>query len=117
MDTVSINGASPAKAHEKISTLTSSTALTAATYNLAVTTNAPFDRVRTPKSALLQVETANIRWTVDGTTPTVTAGTGIGFVAIPYQFLVIDGYENITKFRMINEVASNGATVQVSYFY
>jgi hypothetical protein len=119
MGSVFINGPRIARASEKIATLTSSTALTAATYDVSITsgTSGEFDRTRHPEAATIQVETAAIRYTVDGTTPTVTAGTGIGFIGVSGDVIVIEGYENIVKFRAINEVASNGAKLQVAYYY
>ena len=118
MATITI-GPEPGRVFERIATLTSSTGLTAATYDVSITsgTTGEFDRIRHPSKALVQCEGFTIKWTVDGTTPTVTAGTNIGFLAAVGDFIEIEGYENIAKFRCINAVASSGSSIQVAYFY
>lgn len=117
MQAVLINGASAAGAREKITDLTSATALTATTYNLVPTTLVPYSTTRRPRSAVIQVKGASINWCVDGTTPTVTAGTNVGFLSAAGEFITIDGHQNISQFRAINETASNGAYLEVVYFY
>lgn len=119
MASVFVNGPRIARASEKISTLTSSTPFTAATYDLSVTsgTTGEFDRTRHPEMAVFQPLGFAVKWTIDGTTPTVTAGTGIGFYGVVNDYIVIEGYENIKKFRCINETASSGAAIFVTYYY
>src|SRR5687767_1523443 len=111
-----INGNKTPYAHEKISTLTSSTGLTAANLTETVSTNPPFDRTRPADEVLISVETASIRWTCDGTVPTVTADTGIGHLATAGEKLLITGYTAIKNFRAINAVAASGAAIQATYF-
>ena len=117
MATVFVNGPRIARSSEKITTLTSSTGLTLAKYDLYITTNPPYDQVRHAVAAAIQVLAAAIKWTTDGTAPTATAGTGIGFISNPGDIIVIEGYENIGKFRAINEVASSGSGLYVEYYF
>ncbi len=58
------------------------------------------------------IETNDIRWTVDGTAP--VAGT-TGHLAQAGDVIELKGFGNITKFRAIREGASSG-TLQVTYF-
>lgn len=115
-----VNGPRLAYDHEKISTLTSSTGLTATKYAVGNTFAAgetnTFDKVRRAEEVFISVETADIRYTIDGTTPTVTAGTGIGHLATSGSTITIVGFEAISKFRAINAVASSGSAIQATYF-
>jgi hypothetical protein len=65
-------------------------------------------------AALITCEGGAINFTIDGTTPTVTAGTNIGHQLQPGQSYVISGRQNVTAFQCINAVASNGAIVKAS---
>jgi len=55
-------------------------------------------------------ETNDIRWTVDGTTPTAA----IGHLLPAGDTLIVKGTGNLEKFRMIR--VDSSATVSVSYF-
>ena len=119
MASVFINGARPAYAREAIGTLTSAKGFTAATYDVGSgvgTTYNRHDQVKHPEEATFQVKTAAINWTVDGTTPTTTATTDVGFVSNVGDIITINGYQQIVAFRCINSVASSGATIEVVYF-
>lgn len=115
-----VNGPRLAYAHEKITTLTSATSLTASTYNVARSAQSggydSFDRTKRPLEAHITVETADIRWTADGTTPTVTAGTALGHIASAGDIITLIGYNNIANFKAINAVASSGSAIRVTYF-
>jgi len=100
------------KSYEKIGTTTSSIGFTTA--KIALTTG---DSYKEAKSALITVETASIRFTMDGTTPTVTEGTGAGHILDVGQSYVVRGVEAVRNFRCINAVASSGASVKSSYFF
>jgi len=120
MARVTINGALQALKREKIATLTASTGLTAATYDYSTTTgtSGAWDKTNRPIEAMVQVETAAIRWTtVVGATPTTTASTGVGFTAQAGDFIALSGHDAIVNFRAINEVASSGAGLSVEYYY
>lgn len=54
---------------------------------------------------------------MDGTTPTVTEGTGAGHILDVGQSYVVRGVEAVRNFRCINAVASSGASVKSSYFF
>lgn len=116
MSATYINGTKVAYAYEKLTSITASTALTAATYLQSVSANDVFSRTRTPHEAYITVEDADVRVTFDGTTPTVSAGTGAGHLYGHGDTITIQGFENIVKFRAINAVASNGAVLRVTYF-
>lgn len=70
-----------------------------------------------PKAALITVTTAALNFTMDGTTPTVTAGTDHGHTIDAGQSYVIRGYAAIRNFKCINAVATNGAILKYSLFY
>jgi hypothetical protein len=69
------------------------------------------------KAALISVEGAAIRFTIEGTTPTVTAGTAVGHTLYSGDNYMIRGWEACRNFKCINEVAGNGAKVECTYFY
>jgi len=69
------------------------------------------------KAALITVETADIRFTMDGTTPTTTATTAIGHLMVSGQSYVVRGWENIRNFKCVNAVGSSGAVIKCSFFY
>lgn len=116
MATTHVNGPRLAYASERLGTLTSSTGLTAANYKQAVTTtSAAVDLQRLAEEALITVETADIRYTTDGTTPTTTATTAIGHLASAGTVISLVGYQNIKNFRAINAVASSGAAVYATF--
>lgn len=97
-----------AKAYESIAT-TASIGFTSTYYSYG---NLPC------KAALITVETADIRFTLDGTTPVVTAtGGGVGHLMVSGQSYVVRGWENIRQFRCINAVGSSGAVVRATFFY
>jgi hypothetical protein len=103
--------------HERISTLTSATALTAGTYDKADTTHLEYSGVKHPVGAEITVEAADIRYTADGTTPTVTVGTGLGHLKTPGETIYLVSYDEIVAFRAINAVGSSGAAIVVTYKY
>ncbi len=59
--------------------------------------------------------TNDIRWTVDGTTPTLDAGTAVGHKLVAGQELVIQGLGNLVAFRAIRAGGTSGK-ISVSYF-
>ena len=64
-----------------------------------------------PYKATFTVETAQIRFTMDGTTPT----SSIGFLAQIGDVITINGQSDIRAFRAIR-VTSTDATIQPVYF-
>jgi hypothetical protein len=114
-----INGTRPPYAREAVGTITSAKSLTAATYNTATANTDVYNRhsqTKRPEEALIQVKTAAINWTINGTTPTTTATTDIGFVSQAGDIISLTGYAAISGFQCINAVASSGASVEVVYF-
>lgn len=69
------------------------------------------------KDAYISAEIADINFTVDGTTPTVTTGTYQGHLLKLNDVLVLNDIAEIRQFRCINAVASNGAVVKVTYSF
>ncbi len=106
-------------AHETVGTLTTAKGGTSATYNVqtkAGETRQPFDVTRRPEMAVITVETAAVRFTIDGTTPTATAGTAVGHIAYAGDVITLKGEQEIAKFLAINEVAGNGASLRLTYY-
>jgi hypothetical protein len=68
------------------------------------------------KAALITVEAAAINFSLDGVDPTAAAGTNVGHQLDAGQSYVIRGLINLKKFRCIERVAANGATVKVTTF-
>lgn len=100
------------KSYEKIGTTTSAIGFTTA--KIALTTG---DSYMEAKTALVTVETAALRFTMDGTTPTVAAGTGAGHLIEAGQSYVVRGVEAVRNFRCINNVNASGAVAHCSYFF
>ena len=69
------------------------------------------ERKTKPIKAVFVVETAQIRFTVDGTAPTTT----VGFLAEIGDIVTINGEHDIKKFRAIR-TGSTDATIQPIYF-
>lgn len=102
---LAISSLAYARAYGTESITVSSTAIgfTAATIN-------PQRRIK-PDKAVFTVETAAIRFTVDGSTPTST----VGFLAQIGDIVTINGEHDIKKFRAIR-TDSTDATIQPIYF-
>ena len=69
------------------------------------------ERRTKPDKAVFVVETAQIRFTVDGSTPTTT----VGFLAQIGDIVTINGEGDIKNFRAIRTGATD-ATIQPVYF-
>jgi hypothetical protein len=68
--------------------------------------------------ALVTVETASIKFCIDGTTPSTTASlSNNGHQVDAGQSFVLKSVEEVRQFRAINAVASNGAIIKVTYYY
>ena len=98
---------------ETIATTTSSIGFTSA---LIAPTTGTFAGKKA-RAAIISVETADIRFTIDGTTPTVTAGTGAGHLLPIGSSFIINGESNVENFRCINAVASSGAKVKCTLLF
>ena len=70
-----------------------------------------------PKAALITAETAAINFTIDGTIPTLAAGTNVGHNMSAGQSYVVRGYQNIRKFQCINSANGNNAVVKYTLFF
>ena len=69
------------------------------------------------KFAIISVETADIRFTFDGTTPTTTATTAVGHLATTGTYMEIRGEANLANFKCINAVGSSGSVVKATFFF
>jgi hypothetical protein len=69
------------------------------------------------RAAIISVETADIRFTINGTTPTVTTGTGAGHLLQTGSSFIITGESNVANFKCINAVASSGAKVKCTIMF
>ena len=99
--------------YETIGTTTSSIGFTAA--KILPTTG---DFIgKQARSVLMSIETGDIRFTIDGTTPTTTATTAVGHLLTAGMFYELAGENNISNFRCINAVASSGAVVKCTYLF
>ena len=97
------------RAYEKLTATTASLGFTAAKVEY---------KGRLAKAVLISVEVADIRFTMDGTTPVVTAtSNGTGHLLANGQSFVVQGTESIRTFRCINAVASSGSIVFCSFYY
>lgn len=70
-----------------------------------------------PKMAAFTVETAAINFSMDGTTPTATAGTNFIHQAATGSSFEIRGWHAIRKFKCINAVNESGAILKYTLFF
>lgn len=102
---LAVQHASDTIAYESITiNIAAAVALTAANY--ASTYSDP------PPSALITVETAQIRFRTDGSAPTST----VGHVAEIGDRIQISGLRDLKNFQAISTHATSSATVRVSYY-
>lgn len=69
------------------------------------------------KTALVTVETADLRFVLDGTTVTVTGGVNPGHIMSSGQSYILSDYDALKKFRMINATNGNNSVAVVSFFF
>lgn len=116
MATVYLNSERPAMNYESLTVSNTPKALTASEYKTALVkdpgtaANPPATVTNTAKMALITVETDAIRFTLDGTTVSDTAGHKLN----SGDSLTIYGLQNIAKARFHR--VSNDATIHVTYF-
>jgi len=101
-----------ASGHEKLTTATA-VGFTAAKI---LPTTGSFTGVNA-RSVLISVETADIRFTIDGTTPVVTGATQAGHLLTKGSSWEVSGESDIINFKCINAVASNGAVLHCTYLF
>lgn len=70
-----------------------------------------------PKACLLTVETADIRFCLDGTLAGTTALSSMGHIMSSGQSYAIKGLVNIKKFSAINAVNGSGSVIKYTLFY
>lgn len=100
---------------EGFETLTTATAVGFTAAKILPTSGA-FTAIKA-RAAIISVEVADIRFTIDGTTPTVSAGTGAGHLLSSGASFIITGERNVANFLCINAVASSGAVVKCTYLF
>jgi hypothetical protein len=69
------------------------------------------------RAAIISVEVAAIRFTLDGTTPSVTSGTAAGHLLQNGDSFIIEGEMNVASFLCINAVNASGALVKCTYLF
>lgn len=108
---VSIDG--DAVGHEKITTA-AAVGFTAAL--IAPTTGAVAGKKAF--AALITADVADIRFTLDGTTPVIAATDGgVGHLLLKDQSYIVRGQTNVAAFQAINNVNASGALVRATYFF
>jgi hypothetical protein len=107
MAVIKVNSNQSGFAHESVTadSTAGGVALTESTYFRNGT------QQNTASSALITTETADCRFTIDGTAPTTT----VGHLATSGSQMTIDGLENIKKFRAIR-TGDTSATLKVTYY-
>ena len=70
-----------------------------------------------PKMALISVETYSMRWTIDGTNPTLTAGTSFGHLTVSGAGIEVRGYGNVRNFKCVNAVSGENSVIKYSLLY
>ena len=83
-------------AHESITVAATAIGITAGLLN--ADSEKPIER------AILTLETAQVRWTIDGTTPT----SSVGHLMEVGDQLILEGYEDIAKFKAIRTGGVSG---------
>jgi hypothetical protein len=104
-----------AQQYESFSSISAITQLSKSKWE-PISTNDPLMKGLQAKAALITVETANINFTLDGTSPTVTSGTNVGHTLVAGDSILIKGAVNIAAFKMIDNAGST-AVVKVTYFF
>ena len=117
MAVIHVNGVLKARKHEKSASLTASTGFTSTNYDVTNVVGSNYFKTVYAEEVVVTIESNDVRWTVDGTTPTVTAGTALGHLASAGDVLTITGYENIKNFSAINAVAGSAATFRATFFF
>lgn len=95
--------------YEKLTAMTSATGITASKLSSGSGLRA--------YQILVYGEVAKARCTWWGTNPTVSTSTGIGIPWNAGDSFMIAGYDNISRFKCINDTASNGAEIRIVYYY
>lgn len=68
------------------------------------------------RAVLISAE-GDVRFTIDGTTPTTTATTAVGHLLEDGSSWGVCGEQNVANFRCINAVAASGAKVKCTFFF
>lgn len=110
-----VNGFLPALNHESITVSSTAVGFTAAKIINQPTTNGVADPIRRCVEAFVTVEDQPARYTYDGTTPT-TGAAGVGHLLAAGDTLTIQGYEAISKFRIIRSGVTDSA-LRVTYHF
>lgn len=106
------NGFKQAFARERLAVTASTITLTPATY---MDSAASEDVRRRATGARVSIETAAIRFTEDGSTPSATGGAEVGANGSVNDVIYLDGYGAIAGFKMTRASGTDGV-VQVVYY-
>jgi hypothetical protein len=103
-----LGGGGDPTGHEKLTTAT------AIGFTAALITSG----AKKARYVLISVETADIRFTLDGTTPVITATDGgVGHLLTAGQSYYVEGIPSVEQFLCINAVAASGAIVRCTPFF
>lgn len=69
------------------------------------------------RAVIISVETATVRFTIDGTTPVVTGVSQVGHLLPIGGSYEITGEKNVANFKCINAVAGSGAILVATYLF
>ena len=103
-----------ARGYDTFTSITAATSFTAAKISPSADAGTVGNKCR---AVLITVESGSINFTIDGTTPTATAGTNIGHTLNAGDSMVISSFENVKRFLMINSEDSNGVVVKATYMF
>ena len=67
--------------------------------------------------ALVIITGNTAAWTCDGTTPTQTGGTDVAMQTPANGAFELNGYHDISAFRVVDATASSACKVRVTYFF
>ncbi len=100
-------------ARERLTVSNTTKTLTAATYTDAA--NAGTSTNQKAYGAKITIETADIRYTEEGTAPSDTSGSEVGSVAASGSTIYLEGYNAIAKFKACRK-GTTDAVIEVVYY-
>ena len=114
MASITVNGDLVARDFETlaIDNTAGGVGFTSTKMNKSRTTNSPYDAIQRCVEVLVTFEDQPARYTVDGTAPTTT----VGHLIAAGDTAIIQGFENISKFRAIRTGGTNSAAA-ITYFF
>ena len=106
-----------AKHYETLSGTTLDTAVGCTAANLTGPTIEGISKGQLCRAILVTVEGASVNVCIDGTTPTLSAGTNRGHTLTAGMSFMIVGWENVKQTKFLASAAVSGAIVKITYFF